>query len=91
VRFSTRALDQAVRFEVMTCDAAASALDWITLTLGAARLQDANWSTVVRNVAALAGGRHTGVQSDARRLVGEEAASAWHWMESIIRRRAEPA
>jgi hypothetical protein len=91
VRFSARALERAVRFEVMTCDAAANALDWVGLTLGGARLQDANWSKVVLNVARLAGGRHTGVQFDKRTLVGDEARSGWQWIESIVQRHPEPA
>ena len=58
VRFSaTPVAGGAVRFEVTTCDAAANAVDWITLTLGGARIQDAHWKRLVQNVVTLAGGR----------------------------------
>jgi hypothetical protein len=88
VRFSTRELDNGgVRFEVMTCDTAANALDWIVLTLGGARIQDANWTKVVQNVVQLSGGTADEVQSDARKLGGEEAANVQRWIEALVVRR----
>ena len=86
VRFSTRTLPRAVRFEVMTCDRAANALDWLGLTLGGSRLQDANWTRVVENVAALAGGTPGPVESDARRLGKDEARGAERWIGDLIER-----
>jgi NADH dehydrogenase len=83
VRFSARDLDDGLEFEVMTCDAAANRLDWLTLTMGGARLQDANWSTVVERVAQRAGGTHDAVQSDNRTLGDEEAAAVERWVNEI--------
>jgi NADH dehydrogenase len=83
VRFSARDLDDGLEFEVMTCDAAANRLDWLTLTMGGARLQDANWSTVVERVAQRAGGTHGAVQSDNRTLGDEEAAAVERWVNEI--------
>jgi NADH dehydrogenase len=84
VRFSARDLDDGVEFEVMTCDAAANRLDWLTLTMGGARLQDANWATVVERVARRAGGTHDAVQSDNRTLGDEETASVERWVNEIV-------
>src|SRR5205085_8056861 len=56
VRFATSTRGDRVGFEVIACDTAANVLDWITLTLGAVRVQDANWLKLVRNVAKMAGG-----------------------------------
>jgi NADH dehydrogenase len=91
VRFSTRRLNDGIRFEVMTCDTAANALDWVTLTLGGARIQDANWTKVVQNVVQLAGGSATAVQSDARKLDGDEAEDVERWIASIIERQRTAA
>lgn len=86
VRFGARAIPGGVRFEVMTCDRAANALDWLALTLGGARIQDANWTRVAQNVAALAGGTAGPVSSDARRLREDEARGAQRWIADIIER-----
>jgi NADH dehydrogenase len=93
VRFSTRELDNGdVQFEVMTCDTAANALDWIVLTLGGARIQDANWTKVVQNVVHFSGGTADDVQTDARKLAGEEAANVQRWIEAlVVRRKARSA
>jgi NADH dehydrogenase len=93
VRFSTQGLDNGdVRFEVMTCDTAANALDWIALTLGGARIQDANWTKVVQNVVQLSGGTADDVQTDARKPASEEAANVQRWIESlVVRRKARSA
>jgi NADH dehydrogenase len=87
VRFGARTIDDGVRFEVMTCDTAANALDWLTLTLGGARIQDANWTKVVQNVAKLAGGSAGAVEYDARKLEGEEAEHVERWIVTIIERQ----
>jgi hypothetical protein len=87
VRFDTRDVPEGVRFGVTTCDAAGNALDWVALTLGGARLQDANWTRVVENVVQLAGGVSHGVESDARTLAAEEAATAQDWIQRVIARR----
>lgn len=83
LQFSARDLDDGVEFEAMTCDAAANRLDWLTLTMGGARFQDANWATVVERVAQRAGGTHDAVQSDNRTLGGEEAAAVERWVNEI--------
>ena len=87
VRFDTRDAAGAVHFGVTTCDAAANALDWVALTFGGARLQDANWTRVVENVVKLAGGVADGVASDSRTLTPDEAASAQDWIQRVIARR----
>jgi hypothetical protein len=48
VRFGARDLENGVRFDVITCDAAANTPDWVMLTLSGARAQDATSTTVVR-------------------------------------------
>ena len=85
VRFSTTPVsDGAVRFEVTTCDAAANAIDWITLTLGGARIQDAHWKRLVQNVVTLAGGTTDGVHSHARTLTADERRNAESWIQRVI-------
>jgi NADH dehydrogenase len=89
VRFRTEPLPDGVRFEVMTCDRAANAIDWIALTLGGARLQDANWTALVQNVGTLAGGSADDVRHDARKLDQQEATAAQDWIGAVIRRHGE--
>jgi hypothetical protein len=84
VRFRTQAAGDLVRFEVLTCDTAANPLDWIGLTLGGARLQDANWTKVVHNVARLAGDDSVAVESVKRKLPPDEAQAVKAWLESTI-------
>ena len=88
VRFSTRDTGAGVRFEVTACETASNPLDWLTLTLGGARLQDANWKTVVENVVTLSGGKADDVKSDARRLTPDEAEQADSWIRALVERRA---
>jgi uncharacterized protein YbjT (DUF2867 family) len=91
VRFSTRQAGSAVVFEVMTCDTAANAVDWLALTLGGARVQDANWLRVVQNVVTLSGGTAESTHSDGQKLSGEEAAEVRGWIRTIIaRQQSEP-
>jgi hypothetical protein len=80
VRFSVSPEESGLRFEVMTCDAAANALDWIGLTLGGARMQDANWAAAVQNVVDLSGGRSDGVQFEFRKLDAKEADAVEEWI-----------
>jgi NADH dehydrogenase len=91
VRFRTQDFETGVRFEVLTCDAAGNAFDWVGLTLLGARLQDANWRRVVRNVVQLAGGREQDVQMEGHKLSHAEAAEAQAWVQRLIdaRRSAE--
>jgi hypothetical protein len=84
VRFSATTRAGTTRFEMTTCDAAANALDWLTHSIGAARMQDANWMRVVSNVTALSGGRSEGVESDIRTLDAAQAAAAEHWIRGIL-------
>jgi uncharacterized protein YbjT (DUF2867 family) len=84
VRFATRDVPDGVRFEVMTCDAAANAADWLSLTLGSTRIQDANWARVVQNVVKLSGGQSDGIEHDARRLDDDEAAAVQRWINEVI-------
>jgi NADH dehydrogenase len=87
VRFSVLQAGAAIQFEVMPCDSAANLFDWISLTLGGARLQDANWVKVVENVARLAGGTATDVETDERKLSDEEADTVEGWIQGVIRRQ----
>ncbi|MGE3705226.1 MAG: hypothetical protein AB7I13_08135, partial [Vicinamibacterales bacterium] len=66
VRFRARDVDDAVLFDVFTCDSAGSPVDWLMLSLGSSRLQDAHWATVVSNVVRLSEGAGTPVESDGR-------------------------
>ena len=84
VRFTSQARGDLVRFEVLTCDTAANPLDWIGLTLGGARLQDANWTKVVHNVARLAGDDSVTVESVKRKLPPDEAQAVKGWLASTI-------
>jgi NADH dehydrogenase len=89
VKFSTRTFDDSVGFEVMPCDTAANALDWLTLTLGGAKAQDANWISVVQNVVKLAGGTADPVHTEARKLAGGEAEQMQQWIRGLIQRQRE--
>ena len=84
VRFSATAHGDAVRFEVTTCDAAANALDWLTLSLGGARIQDANWTSVVAKVIEMSGGHSAGVSTVIRTLDTSEAAEAERWIREVL-------
>jgi NADH dehydrogenase len=86
VRFSAEPAGDAIRFEVMTCDAAADPIHWLSLTLGGTRVQDANWHRVVNNVVTLSAGQADKVESDSRRLSDEEADDTDRWIRNIIRR-----
>jgi NADH dehydrogenase len=90
VQFRARTAEEAIEFEVMTCDAAANAMDWLTLTLGGARIQDANWTRLLVNVASLAGGSAAPVKADARKLDPEEAASVDRWIRAVVSRHKTP-
>ncbi len=87
VRFSTHQLEDGVRFEVMTCDAAANPVDWLTLTFGGSRVQEMNWTRVLQNVAKLARGTARPVESGTRKLVGAEAENVQRWIEGMIQRQ----
>ena len=86
VQFSTRDVERGVRFDVMTCDTAARVLDWVSLSLGGARIQDANWTTVVERVGQLADGVPGAIQTDARKLSGDEAESVTGLIRTIVQR-----
>jgi NADH dehydrogenase len=91
VQFRTRPVGDAVEFEVMTCDAAANAMDWLALTLGGARIQDANWTRLAENVGAMAGGSTAPVQADARKLDAREATAVDRWIRTVVdRQKAAP-
>ena len=87
VRFSTQVLENGVGFEVMPCDSPANVVDWVSMTLGGARLQEANWVTLVTNVAAMAGGDAGKVGMDVRTLTTAEAGEADDWITGIIQHR----
>jgi NADH dehydrogenase len=89
VRFRVQQLDDAVRFEVLTCDTAANALDWLALSIGGSRIQDANWSAVVQNVVKLSGGTTDGVQFDRHKLDEDEAQLVDRWIKGVIQRQRE--
>ena len=89
VRFSARPLEDGVTFEVMACDCAANALDWLGLTLGGARLQEANWIKLVHNVAAMAVGDPGHVVTETRTLTAGEAVDVDRWIGHVIRHRHE--
>jgi hypothetical protein len=87
VRFRTMPAAQGVRFEVTAADRSANPLDWVGLTLGGARGQNANWRKVVENVARLAGGTADDVQSDTRDVTGDEADEVDAWIRDVINHR----
>ena len=87
VRFHTAAAPGGVRFEVMTADAAATPVDWLALTLGGARIQDANWRTVVTRVAEVAGGTVAAVHWDRRYASDAEVEHLSTWTARLIEAR----
>ena len=89
VRFRTAGVSGGVRFEVMTGDRAATPLDWVALTLGAARIQDANWRAVVTRMADVAGGTIDKVHSHQRRASEAEVEHLSTWVARLIESRAE--
>ena len=88
MRFSASPTADGIRFEVLTCDRAANVADWVGLTLGGSRLQDANWTTVVTNVAGLAPSR---IQIDSRPLFAHEARHAEELVAQLVHRSQEMA
>jgi NADH dehydrogenase len=88
VLFSAQSFKSGVRFEVTTCHTAANAFDWLMLTLGGARLQDANWTRLVQNVVKLAGGVTDGVQSSSQRVTGDERQNLERWIDALAKRQA---
>lgn len=90
VRFRTHDGEDFVRFDVMTCDAAGSSLDWIAMAMGSSRLQDANWRRVVENMVSLSGGTSDTVRMDSRTLSNDEALAVERWITRIIERRQTP-
>jgi NADH dehydrogenase len=88
VRFSAVPRRDAIRFEVTACDAAANEFDWLTLTLGGALMQDANWTTVVKNVVTLSQGTADGVDSHKERLSRDQAREAEQSIAAIVERHA---
>lgn len=91
VRFATGQHGDAVRFEVTTCDAAGSPLDWLGLSLGGAQLQNINWTTVVQRVVELSGGRTDDIEVETRRVHGEEADQLDAWIHDVVQERRAAA
>jgi NADH dehydrogenase len=89
VRFSARRHESSVRFEVTTCDAAANPIDWLALSLGGARIQDANWTRVVQKVVDLSGGTSEGIATAIQTLNATAAAEAERWIRGVIETPAE--
>ncbi len=87
VRFLAAPARDGVRFEVMTADKAATPLDWLGLSIGGARLQDANWRTVVQRVAAMSGCEIDGVESHVRNASDAEVHHLSTWVERLIAER----
>jgi NADH dehydrogenase len=84
VSFSVAPEADGVRFEVTTCDNASNALDWLALSMGGAKAQDANWWRVVHIVGKLAGGQAVAVQTDVRTLNAAVAAAADRWIARLV-------
>ena len=84
VRFLAAPAAEGVRFEVMTADRAATPLDWLGLSIGGARLQDANWRTVVRRVADMAEATIDGVQSHVRDASDAEVEHLSMWVRRLV-------
>jgi NADH dehydrogenase len=92
VRFLAAPSTDGMRFEVMTADKAATPLDWLGLTIGGARLQDANWRTVVERVARMAGATTTqGVQSHVRAASDPEVEHLSTWVRRLVHERHDTA
>jgi hypothetical protein len=87
VRFRTAAARNGVRFEVMTGDKAATPIDWLALTLGGARVQDANWRRVVQKIGELAGGTVDTVHQHARSADDQEVQHLSTYVARLIESR----
>jgi NADH dehydrogenase len=86
VKFSAMPTAEGIRFSVLTCDTAANPLDWLGLTLGGARIQDANWMRVAQNAGKLAGGRAGRVVHEAQKIDKDDAAPERAWINAVVRR-----
>ena len=87
VRFLAVRVPDGVRFEVMTADKAATPIDWLTLSLGGTRLQDANWRTVVERVATMVGVRDAEVHSEVRNASEAETQHLSTWVRRLVDER----
>jgi NADH dehydrogenase len=90
VRFRTEDVADGVRFEIMTCDQASNAADWVFLTAGGAHAQSANWHTVLQRVVDASGGSAEDAQQTTRKLSKEEAAALDPTFATLIAHRPAP-
>lgn len=90
VRFTTEDVADGVHFEVMTCDRAANAIDWIIFSVGGGQHQSANWREVVRRVVEASGGSGQ-TQHTVQKLTEEEAAAVDATIGAFVQRRRPPA
>jgi uncharacterized protein YbjT (DUF2867 family) len=87
VHFSVEDTTDGVRFAVTTCDTPATRLDWLALTLGGARIQDAHWCELVRRVVTLSGGISGEPRFEKQRVHGAAAQRLDAWIRDLIARR----
>ena len=87
-RLSIPDFDPSVpRPETLTADKAATPVDWLALTLGGARIQDANWQAVVRRVGEMAGGTVDPVRWTRRYASDAEVRHLSTWVARLIEAR----
>jgi NADH dehydrogenase len=83
VRLEVEPLDDTLRFQIHVFDRAASLTDEVLMRAGGAVLQHASWTELAENVAKLAGGEGSSVQSDTRDLRGADARRVEAWAAAL--------
>ena len=83
VRFLVETRGDAVRFEVQVYDRPASTIDQVMMAAGGAWLQRGSWVSLAENVAQVAGGTATPVETTEDELDEQEAKMIEEWTASL--------
>lgn len=83
VRLEVEPHRDGLRFEIHVFDRSASIVDEVLMRVGGELLQDATWTELAANVATLAGGRASSVESDTMELRSSDARRVEAWAASL--------
>ncbi|HEY4305326.1 MAG TPA: NAD-dependent epimerase/dehydratase family protein [Gemmatimonadaceae bacterium] len=83
VRLSVEPHEAGLRFEIHVFDRAGSFFDQLLMRAGGELLQRATWLELADNVAKVAGGMASGVQTDSTELTGSDAERVEAWATAL--------